>query len=44
MPLIVLIFLLLWLLPTVCTAALSGIQFVVNLAFTFVLFVHAGHE
>ena len=44
MPLIVLVFFVLWLLPTVCAAALAGIQFVVNLAFTFVLFVHAGHE
>jgi hypothetical protein len=44
LPLIALFSLTLWLLPTVCTAALSGVQFAINTAFTLVLFVHAGHE
>jgi hypothetical protein len=43
-PLILLGLLVLWLVPTVCSAALAGIQFLVSLAFTFVLFVHAGYE
>jgi hypothetical protein len=44
LPLIALFSLTLWLLPTACTAALSGVQFAINTAFTLVLFVHAGHE
>jgi hypothetical protein len=44
MPLLVLASIALWMVPVACGAALSGIQFLVNLAFTFVLFVHSGQE
>jgi hypothetical protein len=44
LPLLVLAFLVLWMVPVVCGMALSGVQFAVNLAFTFVLFVNAGQE
>jgi hypothetical protein len=44
LPLLVLAFVVLWTVPVVCGVVLSGVQFVVNLAFTFVLFVNAGQE
>ena len=43
-PSLLMVFLVLWVLPSAMGVCISTVQFVSNMLFTFVLFVHGNHE